>query len=202
MKKNKCTGLETIYFSGNLNTIRSSAFMGCAKLSYVNWSDMVNLKEIGSSAFKNCSSLVSIEFPKTITKINEEAFKGCSGLKVVNLSKSKNLTKLSRSVFEDCISLQSVTFREKLTTIESSAFKNCTSLSEIVLPATLTQIDVEAFMGSGVQSVTFLNPENWYLVESVGESVEGVKSLDLSIVANNAKNLKGEYSSKILIRRI
>ncbi|MBP3630084.1 MAG: leucine-rich repeat protein, partial [Clostridia bacterium] len=101
-----------------------------------------------------------------------------------------------------CISLQSVTFREKLTTIESSAFKNCTSLSEIVLPATLTQIDVEAFMGSGVQSVTFLNPENWYLVESVGESVEGVKSLDLSIVANNAKNLKGEYSSKILIRRI
>ena len=69
-----CTSLEEIVIPDKVTRIGGHAFYGCHSLREVVISDLSELKEIGSSAFRECYNLYSITLPYGVD-INERAFK-------------------------------------------------------------------------------------------------------------------------------
>ena len=93
---------------------------------------------IPSYAFYNCSSLTSVTIPNTVKYISDYAFSGCTGLK-------------------------SITIPTSVTSIYDHAFYGCSGLTSVTIPysVTLTDIDIYAFAGTSLTSVTGLNPAIW-----------------------------------------
>lgn len=69
-----CTSLEEIVIPDKVTRIGGHAFYGCHSLREVVISDLSELKEIGSSAFRECYNLYNITLPYGVD-INERAFK-------------------------------------------------------------------------------------------------------------------------------
>ena len=70
-------------------------------------------------------------------------------------SKAVGVTNIPNSVFAGMARLKKVLLPDSVTTIDMRAFQNCTGLSEITLPSGLTKIGESAFEGSGLQKVDF-----------------------------------------------
>lgn len=72
---------------------------------------------------------------------------------------NEGITSVGYGAFRDCLNLTSVTFPETLTTIEENAFLN-TGLTEVVIPESVTTIEGYSFTGcEQLSMVTVLNPE-------------------------------------------
>ncbi|MBQ4184519.1 MAG: leucine-rich repeat domain-containing protein [Bacteroidales bacterium] len=116
------------YFNG-LTSISASAFFDCTKLKNIAIPSSVT--QIHSHAFRDCSSLQSIVLPDGVNYIGEYAFSGCRSLySFYGLQKSR------------------------ITYIGNNAFTNCVSLQYVELPSTLKDIGTEAFLNSGLKTVT------------------------------------------------
>ena len=121
---------ELQYFTG-LTSIASNAFAGCSGLTAVTLPNTIT--SIGQNAFginsqgMGCTSLNSIVFPNSLTTIGFEAFYQ-SGLTEVNLPYS-------------------------VTYIGPLAFGDCNNLVAVSLPATVTQIEGNAFTGTSIASI-------------------------------------------------
>lgn len=99
------------------------------------------VKEIRGHAFQKCTELESVVFPESLTILGADPNGGA-------------LTTNYYSVFEGCTSLKSVTFKGNVTVIGNRTFYDCSSLSSIELPDSLTTIGQEAFVGTGLESIT------------------------------------------------
>jgi len=129
----------------------------------------VEIKEIGSSAFKN-KSLKTVTLPSTVTKIGQEAFLGCSLLERVY---ADNICELGTGAFSGCSSLPGFDV-SKLNEIPGKAFENCNSLSSLdfsdivkvgagafsgcsaiygCVSSSITELAINAFANSGVEYV-------------------------------------------------
>ena len=121
---------ELQYFTG-LTSIASNAFAGCSSLAAVTLPNTIT--SIGQNAFGinsqgvGCTSLSSIVFPNSLTTIGFEAFYQ-SGLTEVSLPYS-------------------------VTTIGALAFGDCNNLVAVSLPATVNQIEGNAFTGTSIASI-------------------------------------------------
>ena len=120
-------------------SISDRTFVGCNSLSSV---DLPKVTSIGVQAFSDCTSLTSITLP-AVTSINSLAFYGCTHLYSVNLPV---VISIDSSAFESCTSLTSVNF-PRISSIEYNAFGSCPSIEEITLPASITSIGGQTFMG-------------------------------------------------------
>ena len=89
-----------------------------------------DVTSIANSAFSYCNSLTSIEIPSSVTSIGDSAFYGCS-------------------------SLTSIEIPSSVTSIGGFVFWNCSSLTSIEIPSSVTSIGEQAFVGSGLTSITF-----------------------------------------------
>ena len=194
-----CKSLTSVYLPTSVRDINAYAFSGCEALSYINLGELVQLSSIRPYSFENCKALsvLSLEL-NSLSEISEFAFSGCSGLKIVDLSKINSLRKIGASAFDGCTSLQTLTLNSGLETISTNAFKNCTSLKTVTIPAMVTTVGAGSFFGSGVESISFVDGNNWYAFESEDDTVDGKDALDLSGTATNADKLKGDYASLIL----
>ena len=103
----------------------------------------VQVKYIGSKAFKDCTSLTNITIPNSVTSIGYQAFYGCTSL--TNITIPDSVTEISENLFRDCISLTNVTIPNSVKSIEENAFANCTSLTNITIPDSVTSIGGFAF---------------------------------------------------------
>lgn len=129
-----------------------SAFFGASNLTSV--SIPASVRTIGAAAFYNCNALTNIDF--LVAKdgnnfdlsIGEDAF-GYSGLtSIVIPARVAAVGGLSRGTFRNNTSLTSVTFEKgsRITSIPTEAFNFCTALKSIHLPATVTEIERNAFI--------------------------------------------------------
>lgn len=131
---------------------KQSAFYGASNLTSV--SIPASVRTIGAAAFYNCNALTNIDFLAAKDgnnfdlSIGEDAF-GYSGLtSIVIPARVAAVGGLSRGTFRNNTSLTSVTFEKgsRITSIPTEAFNFCTALKSIHLPATVTEIERNAFI--------------------------------------------------------
>ena len=159
-----CGGLEEATFYNALDYVDVEAFSRCGSLKKVSFSD--GPQKIGQAAFAYCSSLKEVQLPIRLHKINQGAFQStgleridmcatlvdtiadgafriCKSLKTVMLPKT--LRKLGQSSFSLCTALEQAELPEGLRYIGSQSFMN-TALKEVVIPASVEKLCLNAFM--------------------------------------------------------
>ena len=121
---------------GNINSIGSDWFSGCASLASVTIPSSV--AGIGSSAFANCYALPSITIPSGVTSIGNYTFQYCYSLASVAIPSS--VTGIATTSFYGCSSLKSIAIPSGVTSIGTNAFQSCYSLTSITIPSGVTSI--------------------------------------------------------------
>lgn len=122
-------------------TIPSSCFRGCSALRTIS---IPKVKTIESYAFAGCSGLSEIDL-SAITKLGSNAFSGCRLLVEIQLN---NLKVLEQSTFANCYGLEKVTLSGPISQIRYAAFMGCTKLTSLIIPASVTKIDSNAFINN------------------------------------------------------
>lgn len=123
-----CTGITSLKLADSITTINASAFNGCSNIA-----GKIIIPEsvtaVGASAFEYCSKITSVVFENPKTTIGNYAF-------------------------VDCTSLTSIDLPKNLETISTGLLANCTALTALTIPAKVTKIEVEAFVASGLKTLT------------------------------------------------
>lgn len=175
-----CKNLKEVTFGGSETSIGSNAFAGCEKLTSVNIPKTVT--SLGTDALSGCSSLETITINYTSATSNyltRSVASGCTSLKAINTS-------------EDCVNLEGrdgvlynkkndilVWYPESLEgdyeisdgtkTISSKAFLDCKKIGTVTVPATVTDIASDAFLGCGENFVlNLLEGNSKYVVSDEG----------------------------------
>lgn len=102
--------INSVKVTENVESIGTSAFAGCSRLTSVEIEDGVSI--IGDGAFKDCTSLTSVTLPDTIDRIPASCFSGCTSLAELYIPESVKIIGLN--AFEGCNSIKLLTpYREK-----------------------------------------------------------------------------------------
>lgn len=146
-----CSGITSLNLPSGLKRIQSSAFANCTSLSSATLP--LGLELIESAVFENCTSLSSISIPSGVTNAKHRLFSGCTSLSNVTLS--PNTTEIDSEVFEGCTSLTQVNIPDGVVRIGYEAFSD-TAITAIHIPASVEEIDLDAFMhgGAHLQTIT------------------------------------------------
>ena len=136
--------------------IGNGAFRGNSRLRAVIFPDAVT--RIGSNAFRDCKNLTSIQLPAGLTELGTMAFGNCAGITEITIPKSVTAARIDayahgRGPFGNCANLSAVTFENGITRIPANLFSYCTGKIETELPDTVTEIEYNAFEGSGLLSI-------------------------------------------------
>lgn len=167
---------------------KQSAFYGAKKLTSV--SIPASVRTIGAAAFYNCNALTNIDFlvakdgSNFDLSIGEDAF-GYSGLtSIVIPARVAAIGGLSRGTFRNNTSLTSVTFEKgsKIAVIPAELFNYCTALKSIHLPATVTEIGLNAFIYC--ESLVAVTIEEGGVILKIGNTA--FKGTKLSVTNINA----------------
>jgi hypothetical protein len=108
-------------------------------------SNCEQLEKIGYDAFVCAWSFQEIIFPRNLRKISAGAFLNCTSLTKLDFSDCAQFEEFGNNVFTDAFSLGQVIFPPTLQKISHHAFRNCTSLTRLRIPASVSEIETEAF---------------------------------------------------------
>ena len=179
-----CSGFNgKLTLSDKLVKIGASAFNGCSGFTG-NLTIPNSVTEIGPSAFCKCSGFTgALTIPNSVTEIGGSAFWGCSGFNG-KLTLSNKLAKIGSYTFDYCKGFTGdLIIPNSVTEIAEVAFRDCTGFNgklilsnnlkklgnnafngikilankQVVLPATLEEIEKYAFANSNIQSLKFLS---------------------------------------------
>lgn len=140
----------TYYNDYQTGAYESFSFEGCTSLTDVTVRH--GAKAIGSYAFYNCAAITKIDLPASVTTVGKNAFAGCTSLKEVAVRNGE----IGVSAFENCTGIEQLQL-SSITNIDEYAFKNCPLITEVVLPATVTNLGKEAFYGTGLKEICIPN---------------------------------------------
>ncbi len=141
---------------------------------------------IPSSTFYTCSQLEEVTFGDDLI-ISPNAFSNCEKLSKVNFGKNNVVGEYA---FDNCVTLGTTTDDYKfdldgVISISSGAFRDCTSITSLIIPASMTSLEYDAFEGCvGIKELS-LDPANasFCLVDGVLYSPDKTEL----IMANPAK---------------
>jgi len=142
--------IQKVVVENGVTSIGAWAFAGLENLTSVEIGNGVN--RIDTGAFYNCPNLTGIAIPDQVQYIEDNAFGRCTGL--LNVDLPAGLLKIGSYAFEQCESLAEVVFPSSLRFIRASAFRYCPNLKRITFGANLKEIGLNAFLESGVQTIT------------------------------------------------
>ncbi|MDE6425046.1 MAG: leucine-rich repeat domain-containing protein [Ruminococcus sp.] len=177
---NGCTHLKEIVIPDSVHTIGYNAFNGCEKLKNVTVPE--NLTDFSRNAFQGtaftseenglliinnvvvdgtkCTG--NIVVPDGVTKIGAGAFGPFFGdnENLISVTLPDSVETIDEYAFNDCRNLERINIPENLKTIGKYAFKGCENLTgELILPESVEYIGERAFYGTGLDTITVLNPE-------------------------------------------
>lgn len=167
-----CTALETVHFeAGSSLTVlgedpigEMNIFKDTPALRNVNLPATVTT--IGGHVFEN-SGVAEINLPNTLTTIGDYAFANCDNLTRVDLFAS--ISYLGNYAFYDCNALVDARPSFGLEYIGALAFGYCDKLSEAYIPATVTEIVGNPYVGCASVKEFKLDPDNSsYLTDKSG----------------------------------
>jgi len=139
--------LREIAFPPNIQRIDTRSFTHSTSLTRLDFSDCEQLREIGFDTFVRSWSLREIIFPASLKEISTGAFLECTILTQLDLSHCVQFEHFGNNVFTDAFSLQEVIFPPNLQKITHHSFRNCTSLVRLRIPASVKEIETNAFDG-------------------------------------------------------
>lgn len=178
-----CTGLRKIVIPDSVQTIETLAFDGCASLKDVTVPE--DLTDFGKHCFEDtalanekmkknepliinnividCSKCTGdVVIPDGVTKIGNGAFERFMGDNedLISVTLPDSVETIAKYAFADCENLEKINIPENLKTIKSYAFFKCKNLTgELILPESVQHVGVYAFSGTGLDTITVLNPE-------------------------------------------
>lgn len=141
--------LTEVILPDSMKYIGKSAFEGCENLKRVVIPK--DLERIEERAFAFCSSLGSVNIPNSVNYIGSGAFLQCGSIKKIVLPPNLNI--IRAYTFTGCESLEEVNIPDGVTRIGYGAFWECTALKSVEIPDRVTSIEINAFYGSGLESV-------------------------------------------------
>ena len=177
--------LEQVELPSTLTTIQDYAFYGCTGLTEIELPE--GLESIGQYAFAD-TGLTELDLPEGITYLGKRMLSGNEQVKELVIPN----TYTSGNNILDGSAVERVVFEEGIETIPSEALAWGSALTEVVLPSTVKNIGYQAFVYTGLQSLTL--PAG---VETLGYELlagnTGVKELTVpgSVTSMSAYN----YSS-------
>ena len=188
------TGLTKVEFTESDKSINigQEAFKGLKGLTAFNFPETVHYVKAGALSetglvnvtipenvsdlymdrlFQNCVSLETVEIlmDGTLT-IEDSMFEGCTNLKSVTFPQreenatSGGVTTVASKAFKDCVNLTTLSNFDQLKYIHEFAFENCSSLETLNIPATITRIDENPFIGCEKLNLTVSEESNLYAV--------------------------------------
>jgi hypothetical protein len=146
------TSITYVNITPNVRSIGSNAFSACYTLTNLNIAEGVT--SIGTSAFGNCESLRYITIPSSVTNLGSHIFRLCPKLESVTFALPSKVTKIPNSMFSGCPQLRSVNIPPSVTVIDDWAFADAW-IPEITIPASVKNINSNAFIRSGLSKITF-----------------------------------------------
>lgn len=114
---------------------------------------------IGENAFKDCSNLEAIDIPLRTAQIGTRAFHCCTQLSTLTFHKNSRLTEIGMLAFRES-GITEVKLPEGLVKICASAFSYCASLTDVILSASLEEIETFAFTNCTKLHKCYYNDEN------------------------------------------
>jgi hypothetical protein len=141
-----CIGLTSITIAG---TVGCYSFAYCTGLTNATLSNGVG--NIGDYAFYECGGLTSIVIPGSVKTIGVGSLASTS---LTNLTISNGVSVIGEVAFGGCDLLTSVTFPPSVQTIGVQAFFLCKSLREVTFSEGLTDIELSAFNGDPISTLT------------------------------------------------
>lgn len=149
----KHPNLAEVILPSNLTLIDDAALSDMPKLTRVVMGNEVTT--IGMNAFALSRSLQDIVLSDKLIKISSDAFKECKALKNIDIPNS--VTIIEQNAFTES-GLVAFKAPERLQTIERMCFLNCADLKEIYLPASITELKIQALGNcKSLTKVTSLN---------------------------------------------
>lgn len=161
-----CSSLTSIRLPNNTIIIDDFAFANCLNLTDVTLPD--NLTMINNNVFENCKKLSNIKIPNDVTKIGDCSFRNCENLSIIYLP--KNLKKIGLNAFDGCKQLTQVIYDGSfIDWIQIQFFSNPNEIAKnlnvqgglpdkhMVIPSEITEINLRAFEGIELNSVTISN---------------------------------------------
>lgn len=123
--------ITSVVIPDTVKEIQDYAFYGCNNLSSVTLSK--NLEVFGTNVFNLCRKLETIELPATIKDFGIYTF-SASGLKSVTIPESTTFTSIDHYAFYQCQQLKEVVLPATITSIEDDAFNDCPNPITIKAP--------------------------------------------------------------------
>lgn len=106
-----------------------------------------DVTQIAENAFHECYELTSLVVGSNVQEI-KQAFYDCFTLTSVTFQQGSKLQKVAPFCFQDCRKLAEFTFPEGTTEIGINVFEQCTNMRKIVLPASITMLADNVFVGN------------------------------------------------------
>lgn len=165
-----CASLVEIFIPAAVKEMSDDAFLRCRKLQTVDIEVGSLLSSLPEMAFAGCESLEQIHIPNGVESLGWGIFYGCTSLRILYIPES--LKEISSTAFTYCDALESVHITNLLAycdikygNLESyplhyadKLFLNDKPLSEVVIPATITEIPVTMFSGCSTLKKVVIPP--------------------------------------------
>ena len=150
-----CVSLKDFFSPNSVATIGKGAFSDCVQLEFVTFAR--SLKEVKDEAFKNCFVLDDLEISSSLEKIGDNAFVGCNQLVNVQVDSSNQSFMISDGilytkdqseiVLAPNVVSSIINVLPSVKKIRSNAFHNASKVVELHVPATVEEIELNAFVG-------------------------------------------------------
>lgn len=174
---NGCTGLTNVSLGNNVTNIGLSVFRGCTSLARVTLPQ--SLCTIEGDAFSRCTSLASIHISKNVSSIADGAFSGCTGLVEITVDPENAFYSSVDGVLFDrnqtllllypSSKTGAYAIPQNVRTINNGAFEDCVHLTSLWVPAAVSDILWDNFVGCSSLTAIDVDPDN-----SSYASLEGV----------------------------
>ena len=139
-----CKTLKSISIPSGVKTIGDEAFWNCICLETVSMAD--GLLSIGGDAFAGCRSLLELQLPNTLVSVRSSLVDFWVPLTEVVFPGS--LKSIPRGTLSNNWSIRSIVIEEGVEVLEQSCFGRLEKLETVTVPASVKQIDAQAFSGS------------------------------------------------------
>lgn len=169
-----CYSINSISLPAGLKHIKNAAFQGCGKLEGITLPN--GLESIGSSAFQSTfkdEGIDTVVIPDTVASLGSRAF---SGANIRQITVPASVKTIASGVFQNCKKLTKAVVSEGITSIGDAAFSgsgfltdltlpvnsltsignsvfNSTALRSVMIPASVTSIGVNPFVGGSLQTI-------------------------------------------------
>lgn len=153
----QCGKLKNLFLNDALTTIKEGAFLFCEELPSVTLPNSVTT--LGNMAFAGCRKLTTARLSTGITSIPSRAFAGCYALTGINIPNS--VKHIGERAFEGCDFMGAASYDiydPHLGIMEEGVYEDNGSMQNITIGNSVDTIDIYAFVGHPLQSVTVMAP--------------------------------------------